>query len=98
MRNSDKLPLEFLEKVKALNIEVTPIKILRSSTFNFGKSNILVQTASDLGKRYFFGLNYINAEEIYKLDNSFVAFICGSIDEVVFLPTEILVKHLFYQY
>ena len=94
MKNSDKLLLEFLEKAKGLNIEVIPIKILRTNTFSLGKSNVLVRTASDLGKRYFFGLNYINAEEIYNLDNSFIAFICGSIDKIVFLPTEVLVKHL----
>lgn len=94
MKNSDKLLQDFLEKAKALNIEVIPIKILRTNTFSLGNSHVLVRTASDLGKRYFFGLNYINAEEIYNLDNSFIAFICGSIDKTVFLPAEVLVKHL----
>ena len=95
MKNTKKLLLQFLDKSKILiNDEVEPIKILRTNTFKIGRANILVRTASDLGKRYFFGLNYINAEEIYNLDNSFLAFICGNIDKIVFIPSEILIKHL----
>lgn len=67
---------------------------MRTNTFNIGNANVLVRTASDLGKRYFFGLNYINAEEVYNLDNSFIAFICGDIEQVIFVPTDILISHL----
>jgi len=74
--------------------EVEPVKILRTNTYRLNESNVLIRIASDLGKRFFFGLNYINAEEIYNLDNSFIAFICGSIDNIVFLPTDIIVKLL----
>ena len=63
--------LQFLDKAKLLNAEVEPIKVLKTNTFKIGKANILIRTASDLGKRFFFGINYINAEEIYNLDNSF---------------------------
>lgn len=95
MKNTEKLLLDFISKAKLLvNAEIEPVKVLRSNTFQVGKANILIRTASDLGKRYFFGLNYINAEEIYNIDNSFFAFICGSIDKAVFIPSEILIKHL----
>jgi hypothetical protein len=49
-----------------------------------------------LGKnrRYFFGINYINVEEIANFDNPFVAFICGSIDHTVIIPAKILFEHL----
>ena len=67
----NKLLLQFLDKAKLLNAEVEPIKVLKTNTFKIGKANILIRTASDLGKRFFFGINYINAEEIYNLDNSF---------------------------
>ena len=81
-----KLLLQFLDKAKLFNAEVEPIKVLKTNTFKIDKAYILIRTASDLGKRYFFGLNYINAEEIYNLDNSFIAFICG-----------ILIKRFLYQ-
>ena len=90
----NKLLLQFLDKAKLLNAEVEPIKVLKTNTSKIGKASILIRTASDLGKRFFFGINYINAEEIYNLDNSFIAFICGSIDQTVFIPADILIKHL----
>lgn len=94
MRNHQKLLLQFLEKAKSKNFEIEPLKILRTNTFKLNQSNVLVRTASDLGKRYFFGLNYINAEEIYNLDNSFIAFVCGNIENIIFLPSDVLVKNL----
>ena len=94
MKNNDSLLNQFLEKAKLLDAEVEPIKVLRSNTFRIGKANILIRVASDLGKRYFFGLNYISAEELSNLDNSFIAFICGSIDKTIFIPSEILINHL----
>jgi hypothetical protein len=92
--NKHILLLQFLEKAKNLNFEVEPVKILRSNTYQIGKSNILIRAASDIGKRYFFGLNYIHAEEIFNLENSFVAFICGSIDRTVFIPSEVVIHNL----
>ena len=92
----NKLLLQFLDKAKSLKAEVEPIKVLKSNTFKIERENILIRTATDLGKRYFFGLNYINAEEIYNLDNSFIAFICGNIDQTIFIPSDILIKHLPY--
>src|SRR3990172_5682060 len=90
----NKLLLQFLDKAKSLKAEVEPIKVLKSNTFKIDRANILIRTATDLGKRYFFGLNYINAEEVYNLDNSFVAFICGDIEKVVLIPTDVLISHL----
>ncbi len=94
MNINDKLLNQFLEKAKSLDAEVEPIKVLRSNTFRIGKANVLIRAASDLGKRYFFGLNYITAEELSNLDNSFVAFICGDIDKTVFIPSESLINNL----
>lgn len=89
-----KLLNHFLDKARSLGAEIEPIKILRTNTFRIGKANVLVRTASDLGRRFFFGLNYINAEEIYNLQNSFVAFICGEIDKTIFMPTDVLIRNL----
>jgi hypothetical protein len=94
MKTTEKLLEQFLKKAKSLHAEISPIKILKSNTFQIGKSNILVRTASELGRRYFFGLNYINAEELYNLENAYFAFICGNIKQVVFLPAEVLVDLL----
>ncbi len=94
MRNPQKLLLQFLDEAKLQGLTVEPVAIMRTNTFALNNSNVLVRTASDLGKRYFFGLNYISAEEIYNLDNSFVAFICGDVGKTIFIPTDVLVNHL----
>jgi len=94
MKNTETLLKLFLDRAKDLTPDVEVIRVLKSNTYKIANSNVLVRTASDLGKRYFFGLNYINAEELYNLDNSYFAFICGSIDKVVFIPSEILIKYL----
>ncbi|MCK4311874.1 MAG: hypothetical protein KAW88_03970 [Candidatus Cloacimonetes bacterium] len=54
----------------------------------------MIRVASDLGKRYFFGLNYITAEEMYNISNSFIAFICGNINRIIFIPAEIIINLL----
>lgn len=91
---SKELLLSFLNEAKRRNQLTEPIKVLRSNAYKIDNSNILIRTASDLGKRYFFGLNYITAEEIYNLDNSFIVFICGSLDRIIFMPSQILIKFL----
>lgn len=92
--NSKKILRNFLEVAKSYNNDVEPRRVLLANAFQIGKANVLIRVASDLGKRYFFGLNYIHAEEISNLSNSFVAFVCGNLQQVVFMPTSILVKHL----
>jgi len=85
----------FLQYAKNFYNEVEPVRVLRSHTYHIGQANVLIRTAS-LGKnnRYFFGLNYINAEEVANLDNSFFAFICGSIDQVVIIPSAVFMLNL----
>ncbi len=91
---TDKLAEEFLNQAKRTSADVEQIKVLRSRTYRIGNANVLVRAASDGNKKYFFGLNYINAEEIYNLDNGFFAFICGSINRLVLMPADVLIKHL----
>ena len=85
---------KFLQKARTQGISINPIKVLRTNTYSVGNANVLVRTASDLGHRYFFGLNYINAEEVYNLDNSFIVFICGDIEKIILIPADILISHL----
>lgn len=94
MKPQKELIEKFLQKAEAQGITVNPIRVLRTNTYSVGNANVLVRTASDLGHRYFFGLNYINAEEVYNLDNSFIAFICGDIEKMVLIPTDVLISHL----
>lgn len=94
MKLQKELIEQFLQNAKEHGIEVNPIRVLRMNTYSVGNANVLVRTASDLGHRYFFGLNYINAEEVYNLDNSFIAFICGDIEKMVLIPTDVLISHL----
>lgn len=94
MKPQKELMGKFLQRAETKGIEASPVQVLRTNTYSVGGANVLVRTASDLGHRYFFGLNYINAEEVYNLENSFVAFICGDIEKIVLLPTDILISHL----
>jgi hypothetical protein len=81
-----RLLTEFLSEATRYNGGMLPNKVAITNTFSIGIANVLVRTASDLGKRYFFGLNYLNAEEIINMENAFIAFICGDIQHVVFIP------------
>jgi hypothetical protein len=94
MKTTEKLLEQFLAKAKSLHADINPLKILKSNAYQIGQSNVLVRTASELGRRYFFGLNYINAEEIYNMENAYFAFICGNIKQVIFLPADVLVDLL----
>jgi hypothetical protein len=94
MKPQKELIEKFLNKAETSGIRIDPVRVLRTNTYSVGNANVLVRTASDLGKRYFFGLNYINAEEVYNLDNSYVAFICGDIERIVLIPTDVLISHL----
>jgi len=92
--NSDLLANQFLEQAQQFNADIELIKVLKSRTYSVGGSNVLVRTASEGNRRYFFGLNYLTVEEISNLDNPFIAFICGSIDSVVIIPAKVLFKYL----
>lgn len=84
---------EFLNEARRIGGEVEPIRVLRCNAFQVGHAHVLVRTASDTGK-YFFGLNYINAEEVANLDNAFVAFVCGSVDNTLIVPMNLFVQQL----
>lgn len=94
MKESKKLLNEFLEEARQQNNNLQPEKLLRANAFRIGNSNVLIRVASDNGGRFFFGLNYITAEEMYNLSNSFIAFVCGSLKQVIFLPTKVLIDLL----
>jgi hypothetical protein len=92
--NSDWLANQFLEQAQQFNANIELIKVLKSRTYSIGESNVLVRAASEGNRRYFFGINYLTVEEIANLDNPFIAFICGSMEQVVIIPAKILFKHL----
>ncbi|PYJ68187.1 MAG: hypothetical protein DME76_13130 [Verrucomicrobia bacterium] len=92
-RFADELLGHFLQHVRALGGDVEPVKVLRSNTYRVGNAHVLARVAADTGK-YFFGLNYINAEEVANLDNSFVAFVCGDVGSSVIMPMSELMKLL----
>ena len=65
-RVADDLLNDFLQHIRTLGGDVEPVKVLRSNTYRVGNSHVLARVAADTGK-YFFGLNYINAEEVANL-------------------------------
>lgn len=85
---------EFLQKAKEFQTHVELIKVLKSRTYKIAEANVLIRAASEGNRRYFFGLNYITAEEMANLDNPFIAFICGSLDRTIIMPAQTLFKHL----
>lgn len=85
---------DFLQKVKEFRTNVELIKVLKSRTYKIAEANVLIRAASEGNRRYFFGLNYITAEEMANLDNPFIAFICGSLDRTIIMPAQVLFKHL----
>ncbi len=84
---------DFLQQARAVGGDVEPVKVLRSNTYRVGNAHVLARVAADTGK-YFFGLNYINAEEVANLDNSFIAFICGDVGHSVIIPMSELMSLL----
>ncbi|MBC8043397.1 MAG: hypothetical protein IAF08_08115 [Rhizobacter sp.] len=84
----------FLERAKTLHATIEPVRVLKARAYKIGDAHILIRAASEGNRMYFFGLNYINAEEVANLDNAFFAFICGSIKQVVILPASLLVANL----
>lgn len=84
-----------LEKIKELSPEVEPVKVLKSRVYKIRDNHILIRAASLSARdKYFYGINYLTIEEMANLDNPFVVFICGSIENCVILPADILFKHL----
>jgi len=95
LSRTDLLFKQFLEHATSLHAQVEPIRVLRARAYNIAQSNVLIRASSEgRNKRFFFGLNYINAEEVANLDNPFFAFICGSLNKTLIIPAAVLVEHL----
>jgi hypothetical protein len=77
----------FLTEAKKQAGDVEPIRVLRCNAFRVKDAHVLVRVAADTGK-FFFGLNYINAEEVANLDNAYIAFVCGAVDNTVIMPMQ----------
>ena len=62
---AESLADEFLQVAKQFQANIEPIKVLKSRTYKIAEANVLVRAATE-GKtgKYFFGLNYLTAEEI----------------------------------
>ncbi|HEY0077187.1 MAG TPA: hypothetical protein VGB73_00965 [Pyrinomonadaceae bacterium] len=94
LSQTELLAREFLEHARKLNTGIDAIRVLKARAYRIGEASVLIRAASGGGRRYFFGLNYIHAEEIANLDNPFVAFICGSVQKTIIIPAQILIGHL----
>jgi hypothetical protein len=91
---TDILVEEFLEQAKALQADVGPVRVLKARVYRISEANVLVRSASEGNRRYFFGINYITIEEIANLENPFIAFICGSLERTVIVPAQIFFSRL----
>ncbi len=92
---TDSLANEFLQVAKKFQANIEPIKVLKSRTYKIAEANVLVRAATEGAKgTYFYGLNYLTAEEMNNLDNPFIAFICGSVEQTVIIPAKVLFKVL----
>ena len=92
---AESLANEFLQVAKKFQANVEPIKVLKSRTYKIAGANVLVRAATE-GKKgtFFYGLNYLTAEEMNNLDNPFIAFICGSVEQTIIIPAKVLFKVL----
>lgn len=86
---------EFLQVAKKFQANVELIKVLKSRTYKIAEANVLVRAATlGANEKYFYGLNYLTAEEMNNLDNPFIAFICGSVEQTIIIPAKVLFKVL----
>lgn len=92
---AESLANEFLQAAKQFQANVEPIKVLKSRTYKIAEANVLVRAATE-GKngKFFFGLNYLTAEEMNNLENPFIAFVCGSVEQTIIIPAKVLFKVL----
>lgn len=92
---TDLLAEEFINKTSSLPTIVEPIKILKARVYKIAEANVLIRAASVMTNgSYFFGINYITIEKIANLDNPFIAFICGTIEQTVIIPAVIFLNNL----
>lgn len=95
-RATDLLAQAFLEHAQGLSAQIDPVRVLRARVYSIAGANVLIRAASRVSSnnRWFFGLNYIHAEEVANLDNPYFAFVCGSIDRTVIIPAAVLIESL----
>lgn len=92
---AESLANEFLQLARKFQANVELIKVLKSRTYKIAQANVLIRAATEgISGRYFYGLNYLTAEEMNNLDNPFIAFICGSVERVLIVPAKLLFKYL----
>ena len=94
--NTEILANEFLEKAKQFHAAVEPVKVLRARVYEIAEANVLIRAASkaNTSGRYFFGINYITIEEIANLDNPFITFICGTVENCLIIPAQLFFENL----
>ncbi len=81
---------QFLERASLRCKDVNPVRVLRARVFQIGEANVLIRAATMLKtQKYFFGINYITLEEIANLENPYIAFICGSIENTLIIPAQL---------
>lgn len=86
---------KFLERARVTCKNIEPLRVLRARVFQIGEANVLVRAATILKtQKYFFGINYITLEEIANLENPFIAFICGSVDNTIIIPAQLFFSYL----
>lgn len=91
---SERLVLDFLSKAKDFQSDFEPVKVLKSRTYRIASANVLIRAASEGNSRYFFGLNYLSAEEMANIENPFIAFICGHAERTIIIPAKIFFNYL----
>uniref|UniRef100_UPI00292D2250 hypothetical protein n=1 Tax=Clavibacter michiganensis TaxID=28447 RepID=UPI00292D2250 len=92
---AESLADEFLEVAKDFQASVELIKVLKSRTYKIAQANVLIRAATEgANGRYFYGLNYLTAEEMNNLENPFIAFICGSVEQTIIIPAKVLFREL----
>lgn len=92
---AESLANEFLQLAKKFQANVELVKVLKSRTYKIAEANVLIRAATEgINGRYFFGLNFLTAEEMNNLDNPFIAFVCGSVEHILIIPAKVLFKYL----
>lgn len=91
---SEQLVLDFLERAQRFQANYELIKVLKSRTYHIANANVLIRVSCEGNRRYFFGLNYLCAEEMINIENPFIAFICGSVDRTIIIPAKTFFTYL----
>lgn len=95
-KKTDILFEEFLGRAQNLKASIDPLRVLRARVYQIGNANVLIRAAGNSvnNGRFFFGINYITLEEMANLENPFIAFICGSVNNTVIIPAQLLFANI----